>query len=390
MKGTSSPLSTNKESFSLKQNSELYTLSIEIQNQNIIKLNIVEDTKLFKEYEINFTLDELKQMHNIFAILNSSQEFIKYMRALIENNQLTIIKENENQISIKMIVEYLYIRNEVRIDLNLKKKINLDIVVNEMKKQITDFNIRLKKIENNYIELKEENHYIKIENTNIKNENKNLKEEIKTIKEENSIMIKIIDSIKKEISGLKNKNKTIKTSNIKIYSSIMEEEEELEMIKSTINQLMNLEIKEIKKIYQATIDGEQSKYFHKKCDNIKNTLVLYKTKNNRRFGGFASEVWENNYIDKCDKYCFLFSLDEKKIYKIKGNNYFQISSSPQYGPSFANNGKYCIAIKNSLDELYTNESDHKNIFNGENNALSEDGNFKGTNCENYEVFQLQF
>ena len=94
MKGTSSPLSTNKESFSLKQNSELYTLSIEIQNQNIIKLNIVEDTKLFKEYEINLTLDELKQMHNIFAILNSSQEFIKYMRALIENNQLTIIKEN--------------------------------------------------------------------------------------------------------------------------------------------------------------------------------------------------------------------------------------------------------------------------------------------------------
>lgn len=77
---------------------------------------------------------------------------------------------------------------------------------------------------------------------------------------------------------------------------------------------MNKEIKGIKKLYQATMDGSGPQIFHKKCDNISNTLVLYKSAGNRRFGAFVSECWEIGPRDKLDKNCFLFSLDRQKIY----------------------------------------------------------------------------
>ena len=113
------------------------------------------------------------------------------------------------------------------------------------------------------------------------------------------------------------------------------------MIHSAIKERMNREIKEIKKIYQATVDGGDSDIFHKKCDFIPNTLVLYKTKGNRRFGGFASQSWNTGFDFLPDKKCFLFSLDKKKIYLPK-NDYFKIVLSSFDGPSFTDKSNIFI------------------------------------------------
>ena len=42
------------------------------------------------------------------------------------------------------------------------------------------------------------------------------------------------------------------------------------------------------------------------------------------------------------------------------------------------------------DSLKTFESRNKEIFNGENNALSEDGFYNGISCKDIEVFQIYF
>ena len=89
------------------------------------------------------------------------------------------------------------------------------------------------------------------------------------------------------------------------------------MITSEIKQIMKKEIKEIKKLYQATIHGFEPENFHKKCDEIKNILVLYKSAGNRRFGALTSEYWKSENSTKLDKNCFLFSLDKNKIYPPK-------------------------------------------------------------------------
>ena len=41
-------------------------------------------------------------------------------------------------------------------------------------------------------------------------------------------------------------------------------------------------------------------------------------------------------------------------------------------------------------ELRTNESGNKDMFNGDENALSEDGKYKGVFAKEYEVFQIIF
>ena len=169
------------------------------------------------------------------------------------------------------------------------------------------------------------------------------------------------------------------------------EKNEFEMINSAIKQKMNKEIKEIKKLYQSTKDGGDVTQFHKLCDNIPNTLVLYKSAGDRRFGGFTSQCW-NSQGDIGDKNCFLFSLDKKKIYFPKNNN-FEIVRYMWLGPSFANDGTYIIEIiGNALANktLKTNEEGNKDIFDGNINALSEDGVFNGVYAKEYEVFQIIF
>ena len=86
-------------------------------------------------------------------------------------------------------------------------------------------------------------------------------------------------------------------------------------------------------------------------------------------------------------------MDKKKIYYSK-NNDLQIVTSSFDGPSFTDcNGIYIIELyKNALKDkkLRTNENKFKDIFGGDENALSEDGKFEGVYAKEYEVFQIIF
>ncbi len=63
-------------------------------------------------------------------------------------------------------------------------------------------------------------------------------------------------------------------------------------------------------------------------------MVVIKTKDGLRFGGFTRKSWEGKG-DKLDKEAFCFSLDKNKIYNwIKGKS--SIFTSPDSGPSFGN------------------------------------------------------
>ena len=367
-----------------------------------------------KEYEIKLTFDELKVIHKIFITFSSSQDFIDFIKGAIENKKVLIKKNKENQMTIELIVEYLFKQNIIKFELN-KKKMNFELISEDLYQKIANINEICKNLEFNYKKIIEENKNIKEENNEIKEDIKNLKEDNKILKEENQKLnnenfkleekIKIIENENKNlinrINNLEIKNNTFnkdlvssKINNISnlINSTIMEKNE-FDMIHSAIKERINKEIKEIRKIYQATKDGGDYTTFHKLCDGISNTLVLYKSAGDRRFGGFASQCWKTGSDVIPDKNCFLFSLDKKKIYYPKNNDYFEIVINSFDGPSFSTNGTYIIGIyKNALENkgLQTNETDYKDIFNGEKNALSEDGEYKGVYAKEYEVFQIIF
>ena len=163
------PKETISEVFKIKQKEKNYKLKVEIFDENIC-LNLLEEKDIMEEYGINLTLNELKQIHKIFSMFNSCQDFLDYMKALIENNKFVINNVLDSQITIELIVEYLFKQNIIKIDLN-KKKVNFELIAKDLYKKISTLN-------ENYSNLIQEN-------KNIKEENKNLNEEIKNLNNEN-------------------------------------------------------------------------------------------------------------------------------------------------------------------------------------------------------------
>ena len=172
--------------------------------------------------------------------------------------------------------------------------------------------------------------------------------------------------------------------------SVIMEENEHELIYSAIKERLNKDVKEIKKLYQATVDGFKPQIFHSKCDNIPNTLVLIKSEGNRRFGGFTTCKWTSSLYGEpgYDENTFLFSLDKKLIYPHTGEGR-AIFSKGECGPIFG--GACDIYVKDYI--FYTNESCTTTIYfnyNGDKNALSESGNARKEYYTELEVFEVIF
>ena len=379
------------KSYEINQEGNNYKLNIKIINQEIT-LNILDKKDLMKEHEIKLTFGELKNLHKIFLIINSCQDFIDFINAIIENKKLLIKKNQENKMAIEIIVEYLYKQNIIKLDLN-QNKMNFELIAQDLYQKIANINEICKNLEINNNQLIKENNILKQENQKLNDKNIKIEERIKIIEDENKNLINRINNLEmkmnspnKEIINIKQNN----SSNSIDFNSAIMEKNEFDMIHNAIKEKMNKKIKELKKLYQATKDGGNPDNFHKLCDGISNTLVLYKSAGNRRFGGFTSQSWKSNGERIPDKNCFLFSLDKKKIYH---SNKFEIPFWENKGPTFCEKSIYVIELRgNALEEkkLKTNESGHKDIFNGDENALSEDGKFKGVLAEEYEVFQIIF
>ena len=389
---TPTPKKEIKESFEINQNEKNYKLNIGIIDQDII-LNLLDKKDLIQEYETKLTINKLKDCYKIFLTLNSSQDFIDFIKATIENKKILIKKNKENQITIELKIEYLFKQNIIKFDL-IKKKMNLELIVQDLYQKIENVKSENTKMKEDINNLKEENKKMKEENKKLINEYFAMKEKIESIEYKNTILINKIKDLEINIIYSTNDLVALNKNNklISIVSAIMENQDEFEMINSAVEKKMNKKIIEIKKIYQSTKDGGDSAQFHKLCDGIPNILVLYKSAGNRRFGGFTSQFWnsDNGYFE--DKNCFLFSLDKKKIYYSKIGN-FQIADYSYDGPSFASAKLYIIRILgNALKEktLGTAEEEFKDIFDGDQNALSEDGKCKGIYAKEYEVFQIIF
>ena len=286
---------------------------------------------------------------------------------------------------MELTIEYLYKQNIIKIYF-CRKQVKLDLIAQDICSKISDLFEENKNLKHEINNLKEENKVIKAEDIKIKNKINNLEQ--------------IINELRNEINKIKEKNINSTTEgneNLilqeKINSIIIENQNELDMVKLPIEKTMNKKIKEIKKLYQATKDGGEPSIFHKICDNIPNTLILYKSADNRRFGGYASECWKESKDFIEDKNSFLFSLDKKKIYPPKNHNYYSIECSSDFGPGFSGMEFTCFrllgnALKNPC--LKTYESKNEEIFDGNKNALSEDGNYKGLYAKEFEVFEIKF
>ena len=339
----------NNEPIIIMQNDVKYNLNIESQN-NKITFSIYNNEQFPNFYYTKkISLKELKDsIKGNDEFMNKNFDIYNYFKNLSNDKKLNIKKDKN---IILLIIS--------SVDLNGHEVSG----VIQLSPRKNDINMTINDI---YIELKY------------------LKEKIKDIdslKNENKILKGKIEAQEKEIKYLKNKINNISNK------SVIIKEDESEMITSEIEKKTNKKIKEIKKLYQATIDGGNSEIFHKKCDNIANTLILIKSEGKRRFGGFTPIPWksEENYIKDPEEKTFVFSLDNKKIYYLNNSDnavYHDINSGPCFG-----GGRDIALDGNPIKEnkLYTLECSYD--YQGDIHPLSEykDNNLKALE---YEVFQI--
>jgi len=288
------PKIETEESLWVAQENKKYLLKVKIINDNII-FQISEPEELWSQkYTKEMTLNEIKQKEpqQLFLGLKSCNEFISYLKELSEMKRLSIIK-NKEKLTINFTAEYFVKKYKVNIDL-YPEKINLEEGYRNIYKEIILMKEKIKSLEN--------------ENKNLINENKELKKEIEEIKKDNI-------SLKDEINEIKKNLNTNKIGSIWKDSVIMEEKN-FNLIDSAIKSTLNKEIKGLKKLYQATVDGGDSKIFHEKCDNINNVLVIIKSEENKRFGDSPLNALKQVVNLKMEKIHFYFHLINKKFIQI--------------------------------------------------------------------------
>ena len=315
-------------------------------------------------------------------LMNNNNKELENTKNIINNGELKNLKNENNKLNNEII------QLKTQIELLTEENHNLNLIIDEIKKN---------QIENNNIS--KEIILLKTENERYINENNILKNKLNDFEEYKRIKEKEINNLNAFIDKLKiqikeyqyiikmNKEKEtliIHDSHVEIVKGdIIRKAEELEfltrkMCKKHKKIILNL-------IYKASTDSDKAEIFHKKCDSSKSTLVLIKSKNEKRFGGFTSCDWKGNCINKKDNNAFIFSLDKMKIYDvIPGED--AIGCYPNYGPIFL--GCQIRVYDQFFRKGGTTFEKMNNYYTQEDYELS--GGLEKFNINEIEVYSVKF
>ena len=266
------------------------------------------------------------------------QPIMPQPQIIVQDNPELETLRNENA---RLKEEINLLKNQMQIYINENETLKTKTIVkSEIQNNSQEILLLKQEIERLRIELARFNEYkiqkeeeIDILNIQIQKLLKRIKE-LERINEDLRAYIAKISQMK---SGENNEEQIdalcIQDTRLEIIrGDIIENAKELELL---TRRICNNKYKKISLnlIYKAIIDSDRANVFHNKCDSAKMTLVLVKSGNDKRFGGFTSCNWEGNSIEKKDENAFVFSLDNLKIYNIISGE-GAIGCYPNFGPVF--------------------------------------------------------
>ena len=357
--------------------------TLNINNNNQLYTNPNPHTQINANIQINTNKNNnipVQQIRQINPVRLQSQKYqILFQNKLLPQNNQNISKPLINQAIVTNNQSFHTApiqRNVVQIP-NIDQKINQNIIFND--KQRKTYN-KINKNENMLLSLSDESDSENGSDNNLDEYNKNVDQPYrfknllihgsKKVKgnlekfQKNQNLGDYIPSGTKFVSYLKfpetkknvsNNSLTLSTISSSITSgsnrvigiekNIIKHPGELDEISSRLQRILNKKNIKYKILFRSNIDGDWAQTFHQKCDGIKNTLILIKASGNKRFGGFTTQTWDGDDINKKDEKSFIFSIDKMKVYDIiEGEN--AINCNPDLGPVFVNQIKL-------LDKFFT-------------------------------------
>ena len=294
----------NKEiNFEIKSNTgKMFYINLLNQEEYLIITAYYISNKNKIEYESKFDISYIKKV-KLFILYDTINECLEEINSGINTGKSYLVEE-KNYINIFIPLNNIKF-NEINFKVDLKENIN---IVNN--KEINELKNVIKEQNNDII---------------------NLKNKVNQLE----ILVNDLLIFKKDIVG---------KITFKINSKIVDSYFNIILIKNWINNINNESSKIIKAklLYKLSKDGDSIDTFHQKCDNNSPTLLLVETTNGRKFGGYTTCVWSVNKGGKKDGKTFLFSLDEKKLYKKKKEheNERDIYCRKDAGPTFGGNDLY--------------------------------------------------
>jgi len=116
-----------------------------------------------------------------------------------------------------------------------------------------------------------------------------------------------------------------------IIKDIIKEQNEIDVVANKIGEKYPGSTYRL--LYKGSRDGDTANEFHSRCDDAEKTLVIVEDNYGNRFGGFTTQDWGGQYLQKKDDEAFVFSIDKNKCYDvIPGQN--AIGCYPNFGPVF--------------------------------------------------------
>ena len=298
-------------------------IDMTVYNEKITKLQ-TETNKIRGEYDIlkneaNKLRGEVEQLRSQNTILLEENKSLRQnngsMPSQAQIHEITILKQ-ENERLKKQLEQYISIETTFEQYKRLKEQ-----EINYLKLQIEGYIKNQQKLEE-IILLKQR------EIDELKFQIQQLIKNVNISESQNYIM----RQQQQQKGGSGSQTLTIQDTRMEIVKGeIIKSSAELELLTRKICQ--NYQKVTLDLLYKATIDSDKAAAFHNKCDYANRTLVLIKSGNGRRFGGYTTCNWKGNSIDKKDDNAFVFSLDKMQIYDIIPGE-LAIGCYPKYGPVF--------------------------------------------------------
>ena len=312
-----------------------------------IKTKINKNVYLYKT-ELN--IEDFHDLSVYFTKFETIEEVLDDLHYRFQNNLIKLTNKGQH----------------LHLDYNIKVQ-NQNVLIPLIKCEYEPYEDRNKFLNEEYY-LNERNRINDNYNNNLNdqfnNENELMKEEILKLKNEVSLvnqannelimnqnnLIQKINTLENELGHVYTNKNDINNMPINInslfpeqvlrISNIFQNREDLQLIENKINKgPLNYSL-----LFRATEDGDSAKIFHDKCDNALNTLIVIRTNDGKRFGGYTTQSWEGNNIYKKDEEAFVFSLNRNKIYPVNENKN-AIWCFRNWGPIFEG---YQIDIKDNF------------------------------------------
>ena len=329
----------NQEKEEIVKDNYLITISIKDQYLSLI----IKDSLSKDEYKTNISQEFLSNKNIFFSYLSIIGIKDFFINSIKDQSKFNLIKQNSN---LKLTIIFKSSNENIEIIIPPSEPLLLnkdDIII-----------------------------LLKNENLNMREDITKLKEEMMDIKKRMSELESRINNRKKEWRGFTNK--------------IIKNKDE---VKQLLNWINPDEIYHVKLLYDASLEENINKDFHKKCDGKGATITLVESSKRKRFGGYTRISWNNNiktYMN--DSSSFLFNLDNNKKYKVIRPEY-AIYGKDDYGPHFGYGNDFSPGHPNGskyfIGGSHPSNPGSQKTFEAETNELTGETNFKIVSMEVYQV-----